>query len=131
MNFKSFGTFVLAAGLFLAVVGAVIATSAPPAPKLTEPSGWRRDLERIYMSDPTPSAERREQGTAIAIPGIIVAFIGLAIIVSSKKTGPRNTSQPPYLPRFCTTCGFTVTRNAAYCSNCGASIGESTSPRTQ
>lgn len=88
MNFKQFGAFILAFGLVVTFIGGSIAMDSPPEPQLTEPEGWRRDMERIYMSNPGAAAERRQKGVNIIIPGIIVAFVGLAIMLSSKGASP-------------------------------------------
>jgi len=134
MNFKKFGAFILAFGLVVTFIGAMVAMDSPPKRQLTEPEGWQRDLERAYTSNPFEAAERRQNGAAIAIPGIVVAVIGLVIMLSAKAATPsqpattavasadlpRPTGQAAENLTFCITCGETLPSAAAYCPKCGA-----------
>lgn len=135
MNSRDFGACLLAFGLVAVIVGAVTAMSSPPQPRLQEPEGWRRDLERIYMNDPTASQRRKDVGAQIAIPGLLVACLGLAIMVSSKRqytgpqypgppySGPQYIAQAPLSPKSCSACQRVMPGDAAYCFNCGAFLG--------
>lgn len=117
MNFKTFGTIVLCLGVFVVGIGTLIVVSNP------DPRRTGDFFEDIARGDMGYAAGKRADGKGIAVAGIVVGLVGVAILASAKKANPDQAQQITRSPRTCKSCGMLVGDSSAYCSKCGSAIG--------
>ena len=116
MNFKTFGTIVLCLGVFAVAIGALIIVSNP------DPQRTGDFFEDMARSDMGYAAGKRAQGKGVAVVGLLVALVGVAIIASAKKENPGQPQQLAHSPRTCKSCNMPIGDSSAYCSKCGAPV---------
>ena len=117
MNFKTFGIIVLCLGVFVIGIGALIIVSNP------DPRRTGDFFEDMARSDMGHAAGKRADGKGVAVAGIVVALVGVAIMASAKKVTPDQPQQVARSPRTCKSCNTLVGDSSSYCSKCGTALG--------
>ena len=122
MNMKSFGVFVLAFGVLLIAIGGLrYLANLPPEQPAAQGGYWDQWTNSIMHSSlAMQKADARRAAVGILIPGLIVAFAGVAMIVSAKK--PTQDAEAVAVPRMCSSCQRLVANDAAFCASCGNAI---------